>query len=95
MLGRTRAPVKRSRARTSAKPPAKVHDLVFDMEVPLNEAIDHLVALRLIGRNLTTLDKENGRAIVTTSWAASQQLDTLKDIWNRILRRFRSRPART
>ncbi len=79
MLGRTRAPVKRSRARTSAKPPAKVHDLVFDMEVPLNEAIDHLVALRLI----------------TTSWAASQQLDTLKDIWNRILRRFRSRPART
>ena len=59
---------------TPAKSRAKVHDLLFDMEVPLNEAIDHVVALRLIGCGLTTLDKENGRSIVTTSWAASQQL---------------------
>ncbi len=94
MPGRSRAPGKRSRARTPAKPAAKIHDLVFDMEVPLNEAIDHVVALRLIGCGLTTLDKENGRAIVTTSWAASQQLDALKDIWYRMLPRSH-RPRRT
>jgi len=81
-----RAPRKRSRAGTRAKSPAKLHDLVFDMEVPLNEAIDHVVALRLIGCGLTTDDRDNGRAIVTTSWAASQQLDALKDIWRKMLR---------
>ncbi len=86
MPGRSRAPGKRSRARAPAKPAAKIQDLVFDMEVPLNEAIDHVVALRLIGCGLTTDDRDNGRAIVTTSWAASQQLDALKDIWRKMLR---------
>ena len=34
------------------------------MEEPLNEAIDHVVALRLMGWGLTALDKDNGRAVL-------------------------------
>ena len=42
-----------SRKRSRASSLAKVRALAFAMEEPLNEAIDHVVALRLMGWGLT------------------------------------------
>jgi hypothetical protein len=75
-----------SRKRSRASSLAKVRALAFDMEEPLNEAIDHVVALRLMGWGLTALDKDNGRAVLAASWEASKRLDLLKDIWEKMFR---------
>ena len=80
-----RASRTRSRAPSPAKRLAKVRALVFDMEEPLNEAIDYVVALRLIGCGLAALDNDNGRAILATAWAVSKRLDALKALWGRML----------
>jgi hypothetical protein len=75
---------KRSRALSPAKTLAKVRAAAFDMEEPLNEAIDYIVAVRLIGIGLTTLDNDHGRAILATAWSLSKRLDTLKSLWKKI-----------
>ena len=54
------------------------------MEVPLNEASDFVLALRLIGNGLVADHNCDGRAIAAAAWAASQRLDALRDIWDRI-----------
>jgi len=82
-MPRTR-PASRKRSRAPAKRLTKVRAFAFVMEEPLNEAIDHVVALRLIGCGLSALDNDHGRAILATSWEASKRLDRLKELWRRI-----------
>jgi hypothetical protein len=79
-----RAPGKRPRARDTAKSLAKVRDLAVDMEVPLNEASDFVSALRLMGNGLVADYNNDGKAIAAAAWAASQRLDALRDIWDRM-----------
>jgi hypothetical protein len=66
---------------------------LLDLEVPLNDAIDYVQALRLIGHGLIAEYHDAGSAIVTTAHAASEQLDALKEIWDRT-RKIGRRPAR-
>jgi len=82
-MPRTR-PASRKRSRAPAKRLTKVRAFAFVMEEPLNEAIDHVVALHLIGCGLTALDNDHGRAILATSWEASKRLDRLKELWRQI-----------
>jgi hypothetical protein len=89
-----RAPGKRPRARDTAKSLAKVRGLAVDMEVPLDEAADFVLALRLIGNGLIADYNNDGRAIAAVAWAASQRLDALRDIWDRMFKATASRPAR-
>ena len=71
---------KRLRARQSAS--GKVVALALDMEVPLNEAIDAVQALRFIGYGLEQhADGAEGRAVAAVAWTACQRLDTLQQTW--------------
>ena len=76
---------KRLRAPKSAS--AKVVALALDMEVPLNEAIDAVHALRLIGHGMAqSADDAEGRAVAAVAWTARQRLDTLQQSWRRLFK---------
>jgi hypothetical protein len=57
---------------------------LLDLEVPLNDAIDHVQALRLIGQGLIAEYHDAGSPIIATACAAEERLDALKEIWNGI-----------
>ena len=56
---------------------------LLDIEVPLNDAIDHVQALRLIGQGLIAEYHDAGSPIIATAHAAAERLDALKEIWDR------------
>ena len=71
---------KRPRARKPGS--AKIAALALDMEEPLNEAIDAVHALRLMGYGFTELSSEvEGRALAAIAWTACRRLDAVKQIW--------------
>jgi hypothetical protein len=60
----------------------KLASLSLDMEVPLNEALDAVHALRLIGHGLREfVDEYEGRAVASTAWDACQRLEALQKMW--------------
>jgi hypothetical protein len=61
----------------------KVCSLTLDMEVPLRDATQFVLALRLIGHGLTAHDNEEGAAVAAIAWAASDRLDALRETWNK------------
>lgn len=66
---------------------------LLDLEVPLNDAIDHVQALGLIGQGLIAEYHDAGSAIVTTAFAAGERLEAVKEIWDST-RDIGRRPAR-
>ena len=61
--------------------------LALDMEEPLNEAIDAVHALRLMGYGLTELSGEvEGRALAAIAGMACERLDAVKQIWGSLCR---------
>jgi hypothetical protein len=62
-------------------------DRAPNIERLLSEAISFVIALRLMGTALVTLDNDHGRGVLATSWEVSKRLDVLK-------RFLRSRKAR-
>jgi len=59
--------------------------LAFEMEVPLNEAIDAAQALRFIGYGLIQdAGEEPGRAVAAIAWIACERLDALRETWRRL-----------
>jgi hypothetical protein len=85
-MSRKRKSVNRKPAKDAATSLEKVRAIAFDMEEPLNEALDFVVALRLIGNGLIANHDDDGRAIYTIAWAASERIETLKEKWERIFR---------
>lgn len=82
--GRRRASRRRARA-------DRIVSLALGIEEPLTDVTDLVCALRLIGHAMD--DQDEGRAIVTTAWAATARLDALREAWLAILnaaRRTRS-----
>ena len=80
---------KRAGKRLRARKPgsARVAAVALDMEEPLNEAIDAVHALRLMGYGLTELSGEvEGRALAAIAWSACQRLDAVKQIWRSLCR---------
>jgi hypothetical protein len=70
------------RARSKSAAAVKVLELAFQMEEPLNEAIDAAHALRFMGYGLSQLAAEDeGRAIAAVAWTACQSLDVLQETW--------------
>jgi len=67
----------------AAKSLGKVCELTLDMEEPLREATEFVLALRLIGHGLSAHDNEEGAAITALAWAASKRLCKLNKAWNR------------
>jgi hypothetical protein len=55
---------------------------LLDIEVPLNDAIDHVQALSLIGQGLIAEYHDAGSPIIATAHAAEERLDALKEIWD-------------
>jgi hypothetical protein len=71
---------KRPRARNAAA--AKVVELAFRMEEPLNEALDSVQELHLMGHGLTLLaGDEEGRPFAAVAFTARQRLDSLQQTW--------------
>lgn len=66
-----------------AKSLERVCSLTLDIEEPLREATELVLALRLIGHGITAHDGEEGAAITNLAWATSDRLDTLKKLWDR------------
>ncbi len=63
--------------------------MLLDVEVPLNDAIKYVQALRMIGSGLIAEYDDDGEPIVAVARAASERLETLKTIWNGIHERGR------
>jgi hypothetical protein len=57
---------------------------LLDIEVPLNDAIDYVQSLRLIGHGLIADYDDAGRPLVAIAYAAGERLDAVKDVWRRI-----------
>jgi hypothetical protein len=79
-----RALRRRARPRKSAR--RLLDDMrikLLDLEVPLNDAIDHVQALRLIGHGLIAEYHDAGSPIVAIAYAAEERLDALKEMWDR------------
>ncbi|MEJ0076482.1 MAG: hypothetical protein WDO17_13715 [Alphaproteobacteria bacterium] len=55
----------------------------MDMEVPLRDATQYVMALCLIGQGLREHDSEHGDAVNAVAWAAYQRLEALTDLWNK------------
>ena len=71
---------KRARPRTSAAD--RLRAIAFDMEVPLNDAIDAARALHLMGHGLYDLAGEDeGRAVTAVASTACERLDAVQALW--------------
>jgi hypothetical protein len=91
MPGRRRAPVKRPRARKTARRAESVA-LIFGIEEPLTDAINYVQALYLMGYGLILHHETGGDAIVALAQETGQRLESVKKIWNEMLgERRRSR----
>ena|SRR5213593_2178865 len=99
MPRRRRAPRQRSHGRSRGKRPRaqkargasaksldKVRTFALDMEEPLNDAADFVLALRLIGYGLMLHDNHDGNAIAAIAAAASERLDAAKAKWERMFK---------
>ena len=67
-----------------------MRSLLLDIEVPLNDAIKYVHALRMIGSGLIAEYDDDGEPIVAVARAAAQRLEAVKDIWNNIYESGRS-----
>jgi hypothetical protein len=94
MPGRRRAPVKRPRARKTARRAEPVA-LIFGIEGPLTDAINYVQALYLMGYGLISHHETGGDAIVALAQETGQRLEAVKKIWNEMLgERRRSRSTK-
>jgi hypothetical protein len=66
---------------------ARMKGLALDIEEPLNDAADYVLALRLVGEGLIAVHDDTGRAVVATAWAAAQRLEALREVWDRMFPR--------
>jgi hypothetical protein len=81
------SPVSRRKRRTgqsARRTLDEMRSMLLDVEVPLNDAIKYVQALRMIGSGLIAEYDDDGEPIVAVARAASERLETLKEIWNRI-----------
>ncbi len=95
MLGRRRAPAKRSHARTSRCAAPDPMSLLLDIEEPLTDAINYVEALRLTGHGLVLHGETGCNAIVAVAHITVQRLEAARETWNKLLQerrgaRFRS-----
>jgi hypothetical protein len=93
MPGRRRAPVKRPHARKTARRSESVA-LIFGIEEPLTDAINYVQALYLMGFGLISHHETDGDAFVALADETRQRLESVKEIWNEMLKERRS-PKRT
>jgi hypothetical protein len=81
---RQRRHVRRSRAR-------QILGRALDIEEPLREAADFVLALRQIGHGMIAMNDEEGRAVGAVACAAAERLDRLHDALIALLRAARRR----
>lgn len=66
----------------------------MDMEEPLRDATQYVMALCLIGQGLRDHDSEHGDAVNAVAWHAYQRLEALTDLWNKAFDAGRRKGAR-
>jgi hypothetical protein len=77
-----------SRKRPARKSPRRVlrdmRSMLLQIEAPLNDAIQYVQALRMIGSGLIGEYDDDGEPIVAVARAAAERLEAVKEIWNGI-----------
>ncbi len=68
-------------------------DRALDMEEPLNDAVEFVQALRIMGDGMVADDDNDGRAIAAVARAALRRLDVLEDVWSRLIKAAQRRTA--
>ena len=79
-----RAGKKRTRAR-KAKRRGEPFPLILEIEVPLTDAIHYVRALEMVGKGLTLDHDDAAEPIMTIAGMASERLEAVKTIWNKML----------
>ncbi len=64
----------------------KIMSFALNMEVPLNDAMEFVQALRMIGNGMAADDDNDGRAIAAVSRMALQRLGVLEDVWSGLVK---------
>jgi hypothetical protein len=73
---------KPSRAQATARARLKkIMKFALDMEEPLNDAIEFVLALRMIGDGMVADYDDQGRPIAAVARAASRRLQALESAW--------------
>ncbi len=67
-------------------PPPKLHELVWQMETPLTEAIDFVEALRLMGYGLSERGCDDGSALLRVVEAVQERLRSVEEVWVALVR---------
>src|SRR3954452_13147095 len=62
----------------------ETRSMLLEIEVPLNDAIKYVQALRMIGNGLVAEYDDDGEPIVAVARAAAERLEAVKEIWGRI-----------
>jgi hypothetical protein len=63
---------------------AEMRHLLLDIEAPLRDAMQYVQALHLIGSGLVAQDDDAGEPVAAVASAATERLETVKQIWDRI-----------
>ena len=61
-----------------------MRSMLLQIEVPLNDAIQYVQALRMIGSGLIAEYDDDGEPIVAVARAAGERLEAVKEIWDRV-----------
>jgi hypothetical protein len=76
---------RRSRARTpSRRKWDEMRSLLLDIEPPLRDAMHYVWALHFIGMGLIADDDDAGEPVATVARAATEQLEAVRAIWDRL-----------
>jgi hypothetical protein len=67
----------------AAKSLERVQSLTLDMEVPLRDAMQYVVALRMMADGLIQQDRDEGEAVSAVACAALDRLEALKALWDK------------
>jgi hypothetical protein len=90
-----RARDRRPRARKARRRDVDPLPLILQIEVPLRDAMNYVDALRLMGHGLTAHDETGGDAVAALAYEASDRLEKVNKLWNRMLEeRRRARRAK-
>ncbi len=93
MPGRRRAPAKRTRRRWPARGAADPLPPILQIEEPLLDAIYYVQALHFVGRGLLAEQDNGGEAIMAVARMASERLEAVKEMWNRMLKERRGQKS--
>jgi hypothetical protein len=76
----------RTRRASGNRRRTKLHELIWQMETPLTEAIDFVEALRMMGDGLSERGCDDRSAVLRVVEAAQERLRSVEEVWSGLVR---------